>query len=143
MWLNVVFSKQLYCWGRLFAGWVCLVLSTLATSASSQEVVPPEKWEEKAYTGDLDAIAEGKVLWKNIGCYSCHGRQAEGGVGPNLSDDVWVYKPTDKSLYNTIFRGRSGTNMVGWSKDLTPDEIWKLVAFIRSLYVGDPSKIIW
>ncbi len=95
------------------------------------------------YTGDPAAIAAGKELWRDTGCYSCHGGLAEGGVGPDLTDDTWVYKPTDKMLFKTISKGRSGTNMVGWSADLDDDEIWRLVAYIRSLYRGSPKKIIW
>ena len=64
-------------------------------------------------------------------------------MGPNLTDDQWVYKPTDKTLFKTISKGRKGTNMVGWSKDLDDDQIWKVIAYIRSLYQGDPHKIIW
>lgn len=88
-------------------------------------------------------IKIGKKLWRKAGCYSCHGGQAEGGVGPNLQDDIWVYKPTDKMLYKTIAKGRSGTNMVGWEKELNEDEIWKIIIYIRSIYSGDPKKIIW
>jgi cytochrome c oxidase cbb3-type subunit 3 len=95
------------------------------------------------YTADPDAITEGKALWRDTGCYSCHGGVGEGGVGPDLTDDEWVYKPTDKTLFKTIAKGRGGTNMVGWSKELNPDQIWKVIAYIRSLYEGDPDKIIW
>ncbi len=95
------------------------------------------------YTGDAAAIAAGKELWRDTGCYSCHGGLAEGGVGPDLTDDTWVYKPTDKTLFRTISKGRSGTNMVGWSADLDDDEIWQVIAYIRSLYLGNPKKIIW
>lgn len=27
-------------------------------------------------------------------------------------------------------------------KDLSDEEIWKMLAYVRSLYQGDPSKII-
>ncbi len=107
--------------------------------ASSETVV-----DKNPYTvDDAEAIAEGKALWSSTGCYACHGGKAEGGVGPSLTDDEWVYKPTDKALYKAIAQGRPGTNMVGWSKDLNNDQIWQLIAFIRSLYEGDPAKIIW
>ncbi len=95
------------------------------------------------YTDDAAAIAEGKSLWGSTGCYACHGGKAEGGLGPSLTDDQWVYKPTDKTLFKTIARGRPGTNMVAWSEDLDDDQIWKVIAYIRSLYEGDPDKIIW
>jgi cytochrome c oxidase cbb3-type subunit 3 len=99
--------------------------------------------DKNPYTGDAAAIKEGRKLWRKTGCYSCHGGVAEGGVGPSLIDDEWIYVPTDKTLFKTIAEGRSGTVMVGWSKELDPDQIWKVIAYIRSLYQGDPDKIIW
>lgn len=99
--------------------------------------------DKNPYTGDPAAIEQGRKLWRKTGCYSCHGGVAEGGVGPSLIDDDWVYVPTDKTLYKTIAQGRSGTVMVGWSKELDRDQIWKVIAYIRSLYKGDPDKIIW
>jgi len=88
-------------------------------------------------------ITKGKKLWRKTGCYSCHGGNAEGGVGPSLKDDVWVYKPTDKMLFKTIAKGRSGTVMVGWEAELSETNIWEVIVFIRSLYTGDKKKIIW
>lgn len=88
-------------------------------------------------------ILKGKKLWRKTGCYSCHGGNAEGGVGPSLQDDVWVYKPNDKMLFKTIAKGRKGTVMVAWESELTNNEIWEIIIFIRSLYTGDKSKIIW
>ena len=99
--------------------------------------------DRNPYTGDATAIEQGRKLWRQSGCYSCHGGVAEGGVGPSLVDDEWVYVPTDKTIYKAISQGRRGTVMVAWSKDLNPDQIWKLVAYIRSLYEGDPAKVIW
>lgn len=99
--------------------------------------------ERNPYTGDAAAIEEGRKLWRKTGCYSCHGGVAEGGVGPSLIDDEWVYKPTDKTLFKAISEGRKGTVMVSWSKELNPDQIWKVIAYIRSLYQGDPNKVIW
>ena len=98
---------------------------------------------ENPYTGDPAAIEEGQRLWAKAGCYSCHGETAEGAVGPDLTDDEWTYRPTDATLFKAIAVGRSGTNMVAWGNQLDPDEIWKIIAYLRSLYKGDPEKIIW
>ena len=95
------------------------------------------------YAGNAEAIAEGKRLWADAGCYACHGAEAQGAVGPDLTDDEWRYRPTDRTVFNAIARGRSGTVMVAWSDTLSDDEIWKIVAWIRSLYRGDPDKIVW
>lgn len=99
--------------------------------------------EQNPFTGDAVAIEAGRSLWRKAGCYSCHGGVAEGGVGPSLIDDEWVYVPTDKTLFKTISEGRRGTVMASWSKDLNPEQIWKVIAYIRALYQGDPNKIIW
>lgn len=99
--------------------------------------------DKNPHAGDAGAIAEGKRLWADAGCYACHGADAQGAVGPDLTDDEWRYRPTDRTVFNAIAKGRSGTVMVGWSEMLSDDEIWKIVAWIRSLYRGDPDKIVW
>ncbi len=98
---------------------------------------------ENPYTGDPVAIEEGQKLWAKAGCYSCHGETAEGAVGPDLTDDEWTYRPTDATIFKAIAVGRPGTNMVAWGNQLDPDEIWKIIAYLRSIYKGDPDKIIW
>lgn len=130
---------------------LALIVSGLVVRAGADEIdavdqarlVAAAAQENNPYTGDAAAIEEGRNLWRKTGCYSCHGGVAEGGVGPNLTDDVWVYKPTDRTLFKAISKGRKGTVMVSWAKDLDPEQIWKVIAFIRSLYQGDPNKIIW
>jgi cytochrome c(L) len=99
--------------------------------------------DKNPLTLNEDNIFKGKKLWRKTGCYSCHGGNAEGGVGPSLQDDIWVYKPNDKMLFKTIAKGRSGTVMVAWESELSQTEIWEIIIFIRSLYTGDKSKIIW
>ena len=99
--------------------------------------------DKNPFTAQAEAIAEGKELWLKTGCYSCHGHEAEGAVGPDLTDDEWVYLPTDATLFKAIAKGRSGTTMVSWSKQLDDDQIWKIIAFLRSKYLGNPDKIIW
>lgn len=110
--------------------------ASLACAHAADEIKNP-------YTGDKEAIEQGHQLWRDTGCYSCHGHDAQGAVGPDLTDDVWVYRPTDKTLFKAVAEGRRGTVMVAWSKHLNDDEIWKVIAFIRSKYRGDPNKVIW
>ncbi len=119
------------------------ILPAHAGIGDEADITAAPKNDGNPYTDDTAAVAEGKSLWGSAGCYSCHGGKAEGGLGPSLTDDDWVYTPTDKTLFKAISQGRPGTNMVGWSKDLSDEQIWKLIAYIRSLYEGDPDKIIW
>ena len=121
---------------------IFLFYSLAQAGIEDKDTVPIEN-TENPFELDEKTIKAGKKLWRKRGCYSCHGGNAEGGVGPNLQDDIWVYKPSDAMLFKTIAKGRKGTNMVGWEKELNNDEIWKIIIFIRSIYNGDPQKIIW
>lgn len=83
------------------------------------------------FTGDATAAAEGKLLFLETGCYACHGHEAEGAVGPDLTDDEWIYRPTDSMIFNTIAKGRRGTVMAPFADQLSTEQIWKIVEFLR------------
>ena len=127
----------------LFVLYIFIFNLTIAVAGLDEDVISSEAKDINPLVINEENVKLGKKLWRKAGCYSCHGGQAEGGVGPNLQDDIWVYKPTDKMLYKTIAKGRAGTNMVGWEKELSENEIWKIIIYIRSIYSGDPKKIIW
>jgi cytochrome c(L) len=107
-----------------YAGALALALLLVDPVHSADEPTNP-------FAGNADAAAEGKRLFLKTGCYSCHGHEAEGAVGPDLTDDEWIYKPTDSMIFNTIAKGRRGTVMAPFSDQLTPEEIWKVVEFLR------------
>jgi cytochrome c(L) len=117
-------------------------LNNASSGAGSNEVESIEV-DNNPLEVNSENILKGKKNWRKAGCYSCHGGSAEGGVGPNLQDDVWIYKPTDKMLFKTIAKGRKGTVMVGWESELNNNNIWEIIVYIRSLYTGDENKIIW
>jgi mono/diheme cytochrome c family protein len=80
---------------------------------------------------NAEAAAQGKELFHKMGCYACHGHEAEGAVGPDLTDDEWIFRPTDSMIFNTIAKGRRGTTMAPFGDQLQPEEIWKIVEFLR------------
>lgn len=83
--------------------------------------------------GDLQAIENGARLFKRISCHGCHGGNARGGTGPDLTDDEWLRQPSDEMIFNTIRNGRSGTLMSPFGDQLSDEQIWSLVAHIRDL----------
>ncbi len=88
------------------------------------------------------------MLFVEAGCPKCHGSGATGGKGPDLTDDVWIIDGTDESLFRAISKGRpkrdlKGEQMPAWEEALEPDQVWKLIAWIRSIYRGDPKKRVW
>lgn len=101
--------------------------------------------------GNKEAIEQGRKLWFMNGCNGCHGGTGGGGMCPPVINKVWVYGDSDAVLFNLIKLGSVGLrqeygltrvgkeNVVGDMPpfpNLSDDDIWKLIAFIRSIYKG-------
>lgn len=95
------------------------------------------------HTGNPEAIKEGRELYLQNGCSGCHGVMGGGGMGPPLLDDVWVFGSDDETLFKLIKGGIPQQTMPKVFAALPDDQVWKILAYIRSLYKGDPSKIDW
>ncbi len=94
------------------------------------------------YTGNPEAIAEGEELYKLLNCYSCHGLRGGGGMGPNLTDEQWKEGTgSDIRVMAQVMTGRN--KMPGYERAITEDEAWKVIAYVRTLYKGDPSTVEW
>lgn len=83
------------------------------------------------YGGNMAAIKEGNDLFVQMNCAGCHGYDLKGGMGPNLTDTYWRYGGSPASIYKSIFEGRP-QGMPAWGRTLSPDLIWKVVAYIES-----------
>ena len=81
---------------------------------------------------DPNAIAEGKKLFASMNCAGCHGFDAKGGMGPDLTVRNWRYGGTPERVYDSIFNGRP-KGMPAWGAALPPEKIWQLVAYVQSL----------
>lgn len=61
--------------------------------------------------GDARAIEAGHQTFINR-CAACHGQDAHGVVGPNLTDKEWLHGGTDGEVYTTIMKGVNPPNTV-------------------------------
>ncbi len=87
----------------------------------------------------MDAATTGADVFKT-NCEACHGPQGHGD-GPagaaldpapkNLAE--LQVKAGDDYLFWRITTGKEGTSMVAWKGVLTDEQIWQVVAFIRTL----------
>lgn len=84
------------------------------------------------YDGNPAAIESGKALFIQMNCVGCHGYDAKGGMGPDLTDRYWRFGGTDAQIFASIYQGRS-QGMPAWGALLPADEVWRMVAYIRSL----------
>src|SRR6185436_4391650 len=84
------------------------------------------------YAGDRQGMGEGHRLFNQMNCAGCHGDHAGGGMGPSLRDVDWKYGNTDAQVFSSIAAGRA-FGMPAWGTRLNDDQIWKLVAYIKTL----------
>jgi len=81
-----------------------------------------------------DDIAAGKAIFTDPSkCPACH--NADGGgnaVGPNLTDDYWLYGGGVKNIFKTIKYGTS-KGMRSWKDDLSAKQIAQLTSYIKTL----------
>ncbi|HVN19386.1 MAG TPA: c-type cytochrome [Dongiaceae bacterium] len=84
------------------------------------------------YTTNQVAITEGRRLFGWYNCSGCHGGHGGGGMGPSLRDPVWRYGSSDAHIFASIAEGRA-MGMPAWGTKIPEDQIWKLVAYIKSM----------
>jgi mono/diheme cytochrome c family protein len=77
------------------------------------------------YLGQPDAIAAGAQIYRSK-CYICHGNA--GGRGPNL----FATRLSDERFLETVINGRKDTLMPAFGLRLTPDDVWKVHAFLKA-----------
>ncbi len=77
------------------------------------------------YLGQPDAIAEGDDIYHSK-CIICHG--LKGGRGPNL----FASRLSDEEFLEVVINGRKGTLMPAWGFRLSPDDVWKVHAFLKA-----------
>jgi mono/diheme cytochrome c family protein len=95
------------------------------------------------FTGNADMVREGRALYGQIGCQGCHGGGGGGGMAVSLIDENWKFGSDDETLYKLIKGQISDQTMPTVYSVLQDEQVWKLLAFIRSIYIGDPSTINW
>jgi cytochrome c oxidase cbb3-type subunit III len=83
------------------------------------------------YADNAYAIAEGQRLYAQFNCVGCHAHGG-GGMGPPLMDDKWLYGSEPANIFATIVEGRPN-GMPAFGGKLSNDQVWQLVAYVRSL----------
>ncbi|MGQ0560909.1 MAG: c-type cytochrome [Gemmatimonadota bacterium] len=94
------------------------------------------------FEGDERALAEGERLYQQYNCISCHGGEGAGGIGPTLNDAAFKYGGSPAEIFQSIYEGRPN-GMPVWGERIPDEQIWKLVAYVRSLRLADYRTVSW
>ena len=100
-------------------------------------------------------VSQGESLFRTYPCSGCHGGGAGGGMAPPLTKGNWIYGGEDDSLFRLVTLGSEELQKQGYSRKsigtavgpMPPmgsivknsDDLWKMLAFVRSRYDGDPA----
>jgi mono/diheme cytochrome c family protein len=83
----------------------------------------------------------GREIYVNT-CIRCHGIDGKGAQGiklvPSPADlsSPAVQNRLDGTLFRRIHEGKPNTAMGAWKYALSDDEIWDVLAYVRTLAVG-------
>jgi putative heme-binding domain-containing protein len=117
---------------------VPVLMGLLASSVRAEEVRNP-------FSGDAKAAKAGEFEFR-INCAFCHGLGARGGGrGPDLTRAHKRHGDSDADMFQNISQGIPGTVMPangtnGQGVGMTDDEIWQIIAYLRSVQVRSPAK---
>ena len=83
----------------------------------------------------VDDLAAEKGKIKFAACVACHGSDGKGNQNfgaPNLTDDIWLYGGSTKSVIKTVSDGRSGL-MPSFKDTLGEEKVHILAAYVYRL----------
>lgn len=88
-----------------------------------------------------DDIAAGKAIFTDPSkCPACHNPDGGGNaVGPNLTDEYWLYGGSVKNIFKTIKYGTS-KGMRSWKDDLSAKQIAQVTSYVLSLKGTKPAN---
>jgi mono/diheme cytochrome c family protein len=121
-----------------------------------REASTPKGQLKSPYADDFASVAEeGHRKYMAAGCNGCHGGGGGGGMAAPLTNPVWIYGDDDDTLFRLITLGTGKLSTGGeWAKlgykrkgsenvvgpmphfgDIikTDDDLWKIIAWIRSV----------
>ena len=128
------------------------------TTVSAIDLVnktPKGKLHNPYKDSQKDIVAQGQTLFRSYPCAGCHGGDAGGGMCPPLTSSNWLYGGDDDELFRLVTLGSDELQKKGYTRQgigaatgpMPPmgpiiknsDDLWKILAFVRSRYDGDPT----
>jgi len=136
---------------------VAAYVRAFSPDLADPEAVPDEdtivKVPPRPFPRTEQTIEQGQQVWEDNSCSDCHGDEGEGNPDETDSTGLRVvmvpfqdgyYKsgPKDSDLYRSIATGMTGTSMDAYEGEVSSQNIWKLVDYIRSLSASERQGLI-
>lgn len=109
---------------------------------SPEEANPAEDFTWTISEDEAD-IAAGKELFMSSSqiCFTCHGNNGEGMVGPNLTDNLWIHGCQPEDIALSIINGFQEQGMLayGSGSKISNEQVQQLVSYIATLQGTEPD----
>ena len=87
---------------------------------------------------DEGDLATGKTIF-DANCVVCHNPNGEGNIGPNLTDDAWIYGFDIAEVFTTVKDGTT-KGMPEHASKLNPAQLQQVSSYVLNLPVFDGGK---
>jgi len=98
----------------------------------SWQADPPVELPPEISVPPSEPLIRSQDLFESL-CAQCHGENGEGGIGPSLTDPIFVSKNSEQDIFDHINLGHDATAMIAWGEILTSEQISMLVEYILNL----------
>ena len=139
-WGGIIFAVIYFC--LTLVGGITPLQQEYAISLKEQRAIQAayleklENFDESkfnTYFKDENMIHYGNEVFIN-NCMSCHNINGAGDIGPNLSDNSWLYaEGTPETIYTFILSGNPSGGMPSWADKLSEDDLYSLTGYIMTL----------
>ena len=90
---------------------------------------------------DAADLEEGKTIYKDMGCFACHGMLGEGNaIGPNITDEYWLNGGEFADVVNIIKNGKPTKGMTAFKAQISDTKILKVASYVMSLVGSNPPN---
>lgn len=89
-------------------------------------------------TDSANLAAGEDIFIKN--CVVCHGKNGEGLIGPNVTDNYWIHGGRYQDIIRTINLGVPAKGMIAWNRTLTQEQIDQVGSYMLTLQGTDPPN---
>lgn len=147
--LTIVFAAGYFSWHNILSGghvheesyqqeWQALQARYDAEAKAKEKALDPVAFAKELANPAL--VAPGKGVFDGK-CAACHGAQAEGLIGPNLTDEYWLHgNGSALETYKVVDQGVNEKGMPAWGPVLQKDELKQVVAYVISLKGSKPAN---
>lgn len=108
-----------------------------SSKEAEEKAKQPRTVDVNTLLTDPAHISGGGKIYKEK-CAVCHGAEAQGLVGPNLTDEFWIHGNSYEKVKHTIINGVPAKGMIPWKGTLTNNEIDSVIAFMHSIQGSNP-----